>query len=204
MYGYDAARTSHVASRDLPSADAEVGRFSQTGAQTGGGGSVEAPPVVNDGIAYVAGDTRIEARDIETGTRLWETDPEDGVNTSPVLACGTVYVSTLNETLALDSENGDVLWRVDGGAHSGVSTSPVVVDDTIYVAVGGIAALNAETGDERWHAQTDHSAQGVAVADRVYVGAGSNGSGEVAAFTRNGDDWWRTTEPGEVALLKPY
>ena len=198
MYGYDTARTSYVASRDLPSADTEVGRFSQTGARTGGGGSVEAPPVVTDGVAYVAGDVRIEARDIETGKRLWATDLEDGVNTSPAVACGAVYVSTFNETLALDPENGDVLWRADGGAHSGVSTSPVVGDDTIFVAVGGIAALDAETGDERWHAQTEHSVQGVAVADRVYVGAGSNGSGEVAAFTRNGDDWWRTTETGEV------
>ena len=198
MYGYDPAHTNHVSARELPPDDAEVRRFSQTGARTGGGGSVEAPPVADRGVAYVAGGVRVEARDIETDERRWAFDPDDDINTSPVLACGTVYVSTVNETLALDRENGSVLWRTDTGSHATVSVSPVALDDTIYVASRGVAALDAETGAERWHAQTEHSAHGIAVADRVYVGAGSNGSGEVAAFARDGDTRWRTSEPGQV------
>lgn len=198
MYGYDPARTGHVASRELPSTGAEPRRFSRTGSSTTGGGSVEAPPVVDGDVAYVAGDVRIAARDIETGERLWEVEPGGSVSTSPALACGTVYVSTISETLALDPGDGAVLWRAGAGAHSGVSASPVAVDDTLYVIAGGVTALDAETGDERWQARTGHSAHGIAVGDRVYVGAGSNGSGEIAALTRDGDARWRTTEPGEV------
>lgn len=200
-YGYDSERTGHVPDRELPPEDAETARFSRTGTDAGanGGGSVDAPPVVGDGVAYVAGDTRVEARDVETGERLWETDPDDGVSTSPTLACGAVYVATLNETLALDAEDGTVLWRTDRGTGTGASESPTAVDDTLFVVGnGGVTALDAETGDERWRGRIDHAEDGLAVADRVYVAGGSNGGGEVAAFTRDGTEWWRTTEVGEV------
>lgn len=197
MYGYNPARTSHTPERNLPLADAEASRLSQTGTQPHSGGSVDAPPVVDDGVVYVGGDVRIEARNLQTGERVWATDPDDSIKTSPVLACGTLYVSTLNETLALDREDGSVLWRADVGTHGNVAASPAVVDDTVYVG-GGAVALDAETGTERWHVQTEHVANGVAVADRVYIGAGSNDSGEVAAVTRHGETWWRTTAPGPV------
>ena len=198
MYGHSPARTSHVSSRDLPSADAEAHRFSHTGTRPGGGGSIEAPPAIGGEVVYTAGGVRIEARNVETGKRLWEIDPEDSVNTSPVLACGALYVSTYNKTLALNPEDGSILWRKDVGSYVGASASPVVVDDTLYIVGSQVTALDAESGDERWQVRTDHNPQGIAVTDRVYIGAGSNGNGYVAAFTRDGDDWWQTTEPGEV------
>lgn len=198
MYGYDAARTSHRPAGDLPPLDTDATRFSQTGTTTHGGGSIEAPPVVHDGVAFVAGDVRIEAREIDSGDRLWETEPENSVSTSPVVACGTLYVSTVQETLAIDIEDGSELWRTDVGSHYGASTSPVALDDTIYVLGSGAAALDAETGDERWHKPTEFGNHGVAVAERVYVGSGSNGTGEVVALTRDGEYWWRSKEAGEV------
>lgn len=197
MYGVNSERTSHVGARELPAVDAAVSRFSETGSQPGSGGSLEGPPVVDESVAYVAGDVRIEARDIATGERVWAVDPGDSVGTSPVLACGTIFVSTVNETLALTTD-GEIVWRTEVGSQSGVSASPVAVDQTLYVVGSGITALNAETGEKRWHEAIEHSAQGVAVADRVYVSAASNGTGEVAAVTQNGAGWWRTTRPGEV------
>jgi len=193
-YGYDAARTSRVPDRPLPPADAQPRRLSRTGANPDVGGSVDAPPVVAGGVAYVAGDVRIEARAVDTGNRLWATDPGGSVSTSPALGCGVVYVSTDNETLALDRGDGAVLWRADVGAGgpSNGSGSPVVDGDTVYIPGGGVAALDAETGDRRWRVRTDHVAQGLALTDRVYVGTGSNGGGGVAAVTRGGDHWWRT------------
>lgn len=198
MYGYDAARTSHAPDRDLPPADAEPERLTATGAGPSAGGSIEAPPVVADGTVYAAGDIRVEARDAETGARRWDVDPEDGVGTSPVLGCGAVYVGATDRTLALDPADGTVLWEAAVGSGFRPSESPVAVDDTLFMVGSSLTALDAETGDERWTARPGHSPHGVAVAERVYVGAGSNGSGEVAAFTRDGDEWWRTTEPGEV------
>jgi len=196
MHGADPARTSSLHDRELPPAGASARRLSQTGSD---GGSVDAPPVVANGTAYVAGDVRVEARDVATGERVWETDPGDVVSTSPVLACGALYVSTANKTLALDPADGTALWRGDAGAGGGgVSASPVLEDDTAYLASSGVTALDAETGTQRWQATTEHSAQGVAVGDRVYVGAASNGSGEVVALTRHGETWWRATAPGQV------
>ena len=197
MHGADPARTSSLSDRALPPADATARRFSRTGSGAGGG-SVDASPVVADGTAYVAGDVRIEARDAATGERVWETDPGDGVSTSPALACGALYVSTSNKTLALDPADGTALWRGDAGAGGGVSASPVLSDDTVYIAGSVVTALDAETGTRRWQASTEHSPQGIAVGDRVYVGAASNGSGEVVALTRHGETWWRTTAPGQV------
>lgn len=198
MYGYDSARTGHVTTRDLPGASAEPRRFSQTGSSVAGGGSVEAPPVIDGTIAYVAGDVRVEARDIETGDRLWETDPDDAVSISSVLTCGTLYVCTINETLALDPADGTILWRADTGAHSGPSVSPAAMDDTLFVVGWNVTALDADSGEKRWTVNPDHAVHGVAVADRVYVGGGSNDGGGVSAFTRYGDEWWRTTEPGQI------
>lgn len=198
MYAYNAAHTSYLSSRNLPPATAQVHRLSQTGTQISSDGSTGAPPVIKEGMAYVAGDVRIEARDIKSGAREWETDPEDSIETSPVLACETVYVSTPNETLALAQEDGSVIWRADRGVHISPSSSPVVVDDTIYVASEGISALNAETGTERWHASTKHRAHGVAIGNHVYVGSGGNGRGAVTAFTREGNDRWHTTDLGPI------
>ncbi len=192
MAGYDGSHTSRLPARDLPPATANARRFSRTGTRAGSG-STDAPPAISDGVVYVAGDVRIEARAIETGTRLWEINPDDGITTSPAVACGTVYVSTLNETLALDQSDGSVLWRIDKGTLSS-SSSPVVVDDTIYITGSGVTALDATTGTERWQARTTHMAHGVAVGDRVYVGSGSNDNGAVTAFTNNGNEWWHTDD----------
>lgn len=204
MYGYTPDRTGHLPARELPPSTADTRRFSQTGTQPDGGGSIEAPPVLDGEVTYIAGDVRIEARSTRTGERIWETDPEASVPTGPVLACGTLYVSTNTETLALDPGDGTVRWRADVGARASPSASPVALDDTLFIVGGGVTAVDAETGRERWRAHLDHSPHGIAVADRVYVGAGSNGSGEVAAVTHDGDVWWRTTEPGEVYAAPAY
>lgn len=196
-YGVDAARTSRLPARDLPSEDAEPRRFSQTGGSPGGGGSAEAPPVVDDGVAYTAGGVRTEARALDTGERLWAVDPGGSVNTSPALGCGAVFVSTLNETVAYDRADGTERWRAEGGATSfDGAGSPALGDDTLYVPGGSVAALDAETGDERWTATATQSVQGVAVADRVYAATGSNGQGGAAAFTAAGERWWETAGLG--------
>jgi len=193
-YGYDAARTGAAPPRDLPPADAEVRRLSATGTSPAGG-SVEASPVADDGVAYLAGDVRVEARRVGSGDRVWAVDPGGSVDTSPVLGCGAVFVATLNETVAYDRGDGTELWRADGpGGGRGGPGSPALVDDTLYVPGSGLAALDAESGRERWSASASHSIHGVAVADRPYAGTGSNGGGGVAAFTASGETWWETTD----------
>lgn len=196
-YGADPARTSHVPSRDLPPENTQPQRFSETGGSPGGGGSTEAPPVVDAGVAYTAGGVRTEARSLATGERLWAVDPEDSVNTSPALGCGAVFVGTLNETVAYDREDGTERWRADAGATAFEGPgSPTVRDDMLYVPGGSVTALDAETGEVRWTASAEQAVKGVAVDDRVYAGLGSNGQGGAAAFTASGDLWWETTDIG--------
>lgn len=194
-YGYDAARTGAAPASDLPPAGADVVRFSATGASPGAGGSVDAPPVVDDGVAYVAGDVRVEARRVDSGERVWASDPEWSVDTSPVLGCGAVFVVGLNGTVAYDRADGTERWRTEGpgGGNEGPG-SPALVDDTLYVPGSGLTALDAESGRERWSAAASGSIHGVAVAGRPYAGIGSNGGGGVAAFTDAGETWWETTE----------
>lgn len=194
-YGYDAARTGAAPADDLPPIDADARRFSATGASPAGGGSVEAPPVVDDGVAYLAGDVRVEARRVGSGERVWAADPGGSVDTSPALGCGAVFVAGLNATVAYSRADGAELWRTEGpGGGRGGPGSPALVDDTLYVPGAGLAALDAESGRERWSAAASGSIHGVAVADRPYVGVGSNGGGGVAAFTTAGETWWETTE----------
>lgn len=199
-YGYDAARTSALGARPLPSADAELARFSHTGVSPTGGGSVGGPPVVDEGVAYVAGDLRIEAIDIETEARLWTFEEfDDSIGTSPTLACGVLFVSGLNETFALDPTDGTLLWRADAGSRSGPHSSPTARDGFVFVPGSSVVALDAETGTQLWRTGTEHVAQGLAVTDRVYVGTGSNGTGALEALTRcEGERWWRATETGSV------
>lgn len=199
-YGYDAARTGRAPARDLPGEDPEARRLSETGSSPGNGGSLDAPPVVADGVAYVAGDVRVEGRDVATGERVWHADPGDGVSvdTAPALGCGAVFAAGLNETVAFDLADGTELWRADAGGGREGPGSPTVVDDTVYVPGSGLTALDAESGEQRWSAGVDHSIQGVAVADRPYAGVGSNGEGGVVAFTMAGELWWQATDVGPV------
>lgn len=193
-YGANPARTSQVPARPLPDPDAEPRRFSETGQSAIGGGSVGAGPVVDENAAYVAGDVRIEARNVETGERLWAFEDHDGgVGTSPALGCGAVYVSTLRETVALDAEDGSLQWRADVGAvaNQGGQGSPVVVDDTVFVSHGP-TALDAETGEERWQAERPGTGNGFAVADRLYATDADRNRGWLTAIADGGEVWWRT------------
>lgn len=200
MYGYAPSRTSRIPSRSLPPDDADERRFSRTGTNRSGG-SVEAPPVIDDGVAYTAGSVRIEARSLESGERLWAIDSDDSIRTSPVLACDTLFVSGNDDTLALDPADGSVLWRTDAGTPGYTSsTSPIIFDDTVYLGGSTVTALDAETGKRRWRAGVGkgHVGNGIAVADRVYVGASGDDRGAVAAFSRDGDEWWKETIAGPV------
>lgn len=100
MAGYAADRTSRPSETDLPDADAEAVRLSQTNSVSGGLSSFSTP-AVGDGTAYVAGDTKVAAYDLETGDERWGFDPDRGAQVPPALGCETLYVSTVEETLAL-------------------------------------------------------------------------------------------------------
>lgn len=197
MDGYTSARTNRIdpgaQERNLSQIGTDKSRLSQTG--VGPGGSVGAPPVVDDSVAYIPGSMRVEARSTETGERLWAIELDDSVTVSPVLACDTLYISATNETFAIDRDDGSELWSTSVGSISG---SPVASGQTLYTVEQNVIAIDAETGERRWTVQTDSIPKGIAVKDDVYITVTHDDTSELISTTRTGEIRWRTTIPEEV------
>lgn len=75
---------------------------------------------------------------------------------SPVIADGRVFLPVdTGHLVALDLATGAELWRFTGS--TGMRGAPAVAGDTVYVGGGidgGIYALDAATGELRWHVPT--------------------------------------------------
>jgi len=71
--------------------------------------------------------------------------------TEPIVAGGRVFVGTYSGRMrALDAETGDVLWTQD--LTGPILHSPSVEGETLYAAsMAGVFALDAATGQVRWH-----------------------------------------------------
>lgn len=85
-------------------------------------------------------------------------------------------------------------WRYDAGTPT-MNSSPVIVDGVIYGTgtgePGGLFALDAVTGEELWHAETDGYVTGAPAVgeDAVYVGTW--GQTIQAVDRKTGDVRWR-------------
>lgn len=87
----------------------------------------------------------------------------------------------------------EIRWTHDAGTPT-LNSSPVIVGDTVYGTgtgdPGGLFALDLQSGEERWHADTDGYVTGAPVVtdETVYVGTWNQ---QVQAFDRDtGDlDW---------------
>jgi alcohol dehydrogenase (cytochrome c) len=71
---------------------------------------------------------------------------------------GGTYANTRHaELTAIDPSNVSSLqlaWRFNTGIHGIFEVSPVVTDGVMYITTGtdnGVYALNAETGEQKWH-----------------------------------------------------
>jgi alcohol dehydrogenase (cytochrome c) len=141
--------------------------------QPPGTGSLEATPIVTNGIMYVtSGPTSVHALDVKSGKTLWEwTRPIPAsvlnlgfprVNRGVAYADNTVYVGTLDGFLvALDARAGIERWIVHVGenllGHS-ITAAPLVVDNKVIVGVSGgeagirgfLDAYDAKSGKQLW------------------------------------------------------
>lgn len=155
-------------------------------------------PTVADGLVSVSARDRLTAFDAETGSVRWER-AFDTVEwpTSPTPAAGALYVVAGQTLYALDGEDGSVRWRRervevgpanDDDASASVSTSfaprPVaVVDGTVYAITepcnrdssdpvageGGVAALDAATGETEWAVVPEGGVSSALVATEAFV-----------------------------------
>jgi alcohol dehydrogenase (cytochrome c) len=134
--------------------------------------SLEASPLVVDGIMYVTGfDGWIWALDAKTGQELWRyhrASPYDvrlccgNVNRGCAVADGKVFMTTLNaHVIALDATNGQLVWdQTYGDVRAGESATvaPLIVKDMVIVGSSGgefgvrghADAFKLETGERVW------------------------------------------------------
>jgi outer membrane protein assembly factor BamB len=140
-------------------------------------GEVWGTPGVGDGLVVTRFRDGLIAVDRVTGAERWRQSLAPS-SSSPAVSGGMVYVGTWGEGLhAIDAATGEVVWRFltgdeaepDGPPASAFDSSPAIADGVVYVGEGpsgGVYALDAATGDERWRFVTHGGTPGSpAVAD---------------------------------------
>ncbi|MCL2476037.1 PQQ-binding-like beta-propeller repeat protein [Candidatus Bathycorpusculum sp.] len=132
--------------------------------------TVNACPVVAQGILYVCSDEGLFALDALTGTKIWSYPAGEG--TTPAVVNGIVYFGTANGVVyALDALDGSEIWTYT--TDNLFCITPVVYNGRVYIGGGrtwrGIYALNALTGEQIWnhtpHWQNVFAMSATAIAD---------------------------------------
>src|SRR5256886_1718089 len=143
--------------------------------QTGQIEGHQAPPIVNDGIMFVATPgNQVLAIDAKAGNLLWRFKrpiPEDMLLLHPTsrgvgLLGDKVYFAAADAVLvALDAKTGNEAWKttVEDYTHGYYMTlAPLVANGTVMVGASGgefgvrgsVAAFDAETGKALWKTYT--------------------------------------------------
>lgn len=133
----------------------------------------------------------------------------NGVRSSPLFHDGMLYYTIGQNAFAVDARTGKQVWQYVADSTGGISNRGLGISgDTLFMmANGGLTAINARTGEERWrknHGGTVVPYAPMVVRDHVYVSGGS-GSGRTRAFlearnVRTGERewiWYSTPNPGE-------
>ncbi|MEZ3118136.1 PQQ-binding-like beta-propeller repeat protein [Halobaculum sp. MBLA0147] len=109
------------------------------------------------------------AVDVETGNELWTLDDGEDFTHHVDTDDDTAYFETdisgesTARITAVSREWGTRQWTWETDAASGVT----VADGTVLVETDGVVALDAESGDQRWHSETMGRLE--VVHDEVYV-----------------------------------
>jgi len=135
----------------------------------------EAPPLVNNGVMFVATPgNQVVAVDAKSGQMLWRYRrpiPEDAVTLHPttrgVALYGDKVLLAANEAVlvALDARTGKEVWTVDVAENQNgyyMSLAPLVAEGRVMVGTSGgelgvrgfVAAFDAETGKPAWKTYT--------------------------------------------------
>jgi len=135
-------------------------------------GTLEATPLVVDGVMYMTGSNDAYAIDAVTGKLLWHhvrgvtqgliDDASGHINRGVAILGNRLYMQTDNaHLLCLDARSGNLLWDVAyalGNKNYGATSAPLVVKDKVFVGTSGgddgvrgfVAAFDAKTGKEAW------------------------------------------------------
>jgi quinohemoprotein ethanol dehydrogenase len=147
------------------------------GSGLGGKYSLEATPLVKDGIMYIStGNDDVFALNAKTGEILWEHWSDIGQQISTVccgwlnrglaMGEGMLFIGQLDaNVVALDIKTGKEVWRTpveDWHNGYGITNAPLYFDGIVYSGITGgefgirgrLTALDAKTGKVLWRAYT--------------------------------------------------
>jgi outer membrane protein assembly factor BamB len=142
-------------------------------AQSSFGAHASSPVIVNGVIYSQDLESNVQAIDLESGEVLW-TKNYDETSQGPngvVVAEGLVLGATEKEAFALDQKTGKEVWStplVVQATGEGIDMAPSYHDGLVYVStvpltatelypgggVGTLWALEAKTGQKKWHFDT--------------------------------------------------
>lgn len=156
------------------------------------------------GDAVIAGDWDVVAFDRRSGARRWVYEAPDGDGPGLFLGVATadrVYAGSVDGRLyAIDVSTGRLRWTMSAIDARGIATTvfpPILERGVVYAgystygfpAVGGVVAVEADTGRLRWRsrfpaprvawAPTNHSGGPVVIDDLLFA---SSGDGNIHAF----------------------
>jgi alcohol dehydrogenase (cytochrome c) len=135
----------------------------------------EAPPIVNNGVMFVATPyNQVIALDAATGELKWRYKrelPEEfaalhNTNRGVALYGDKVYLAALDAVLvALDAETGEVAWEAEVGdwqIGQYMTIAPLAVKGKVMIGISGgefgvrgfVQAFDAETGEPAWKTYT--------------------------------------------------
>lgn len=159
----------------LGAVDAATGTREWIRADTSFANAYESQPsIANDTVFH--GTEPVHALDLSDGTTRWiRSVGPPGTRVKPVTDGSSLYLAIpeTGRVHALDVADGDDRWSVDveGIARDGI---PALVDGTLYVGLErGVAALDTDTGEERFRVNDLGAASAgtapIVVANTLYV-----------------------------------
>jgi outer membrane protein assembly factor BamB len=156
------------------------------------------PPLVHEGVVYLAASDELHALDAATGNHKWRVPLGRGAMAPMAIAPTTLIVLVApDEVWAFRTSDGERLWITPIGGRSG-RVSMAVDADGIYVSlVDRLVRVMPTDGSLRWDRMLPGQLTSTSVArDRVFVGSTNN---EVFAFDPDrGRLLWRFRFGGDV------
>jgi len=156
------------------------------------------PPLVHDGVVYLAASDELHALDALTGNRLWRISLDRGAIAPMAISRDALIVLVApGDVWALKRTDGSSLWSRPLGGRSG-RVSMAVDSSGIYVGlVNRLIRILPTDGSIRWDREVPGQIASIAVArDRAFAGSTSN---EIYAFDpEQGRLVWRFRFGGDV------
>jgi outer membrane protein assembly factor BamB len=134
------------------------------------------PPIVHDGVVYLAASDELHAFDAATGNRLWRVLLPRGAMAPMAMTPGALIVlSAPDSVLAFKTSDGSLLWARSLGGRSGRVSMAVNATDIYVSLVDRLVRVAATDGAIRWDRTLPGEIASTAVArDRVFAGSTSN------------------------------